>query len=171
MIAEYLCVPERTVLFGARADWPEPRAEPVPLDYAALRRFTAATFRTPGGVRMMMQDRGDGGIGEWHGFAPLLAPLAAWTDPDDVIYLVPFSLLHDLPLHTLPLGGAPLLERNTVCYAPAAAVLRHTLRAASTLPPCGLRPSSATHAVISRAARKRAPWPGCSAPQRRSAAT
>jgi CHAT domain-containing protein len=128
VIAEYLCTPERTVLFGARADWAEPRAEPVPLDYAALRRFTAATFRTPGGVRMMMQDRGDGGIGEWHGFAPVLAPLAAWTDPDDVIYLVPFGLLHDLPLHTLPIGGVPLLERNPVCYAPAAAVLRHTLR-------------------------------------------
>ena len=138
VIAEYFCAPERTVLFGARADWPEPRAEPVPLDYAALRRFTAATFRTPGGVRMMMQDRGDGGIGEWHGFAPMLAPLAAWTAPDDVIYLVPFGLLHDLPLHTLPLGGVPLLERNPVCYAPAAAVLRHTLRGGGpAAAPCG----------------------------------
>jgi hypothetical protein len=137
VIAEYLCSPERTVLFGARADWPEPCAETVPLDYAALHRFAATTFRMHGGVRMMMEDRGDGGIGEWHGFAPLLAPLASWTDPDDVIYLVPFGLLHDLPLHTLPLGGMPLLQRNPVCYAPAAAVLRHTLR--------GVGPTAALH--------------------------
>ena len=128
VVAEYLCTPERTLLFGARADWPGPRIEPVSLDHAALRRFAAATFRSPGGVRMMMQDRSDGGIGEWHRFAPLLEPLGAWSDPEDVVYLVPHGILHDVPLHALPLDGAPLIERNPVCYVPAAAVLRHTLR-------------------------------------------
>jgi tetratricopeptide (TPR) repeat protein len=127
VVAEYLCTPEQTVLFGARADWTQPKVEPVPLDYAALRRFSAITFRTRGGVRMMMQDRADGGLEQWHSFAALLAPLGSWTSPDDVIYLVPFGLLHDLPLHTLPVDGSPLLERNPVCYVPAAAALRHTL--------------------------------------------
>jgi tetratricopeptide (TPR) repeat protein len=127
VVAEYLCTPERTVLFGARADWTHPKVEPVPLDYPALRRFSATTFRTRGGVRMMMQDRADGGLEQWHSFAALLAPLDSWTSPDDVIYLVPFGLLHDLPLHTLPVAGSPLLERNPVCYVPAAAALRHTL--------------------------------------------
>jgi tetratricopeptide (TPR) repeat protein len=128
VVAEYLCTPERTIVFGARADWEMPQAAHIPLDHAALRRFAAVTFRTPGGVRMMMQDRADGGLAEWHRFAPLLAPLADWADPDDVVYLIPYGALHDLPLHTLPVGGQPLLERNPVCYVPAAAVLRHTLR-------------------------------------------
>jgi hypothetical protein len=128
VVAEYLCTPERTVVFGARADWDRPRVEYVPLDYAALRKFAAGTFRQPGGVRMMMEDRGDGGLREWHRFAPLLAPLADWADHDDIVYLVPYGLLHDLPLHTLPISGEPLLERNPVCYIPAASVLRHTLR-------------------------------------------
>lgn len=126
VVAEYLCAPERTLLFGARADWAEPRVRPVRLDYAALRRFAASTFRAPGGVSMM-RDLMDGGMAAWHMFAPLLAPLADWSEPDDVIYLVPHGLLHDLPLHTLPLQGVPLIERNPVCYVPASAVLRHTL--------------------------------------------
>jgi hypothetical protein len=146
VVAEYLCTPERTLLLGARADWPVPRAEPVRLDHARLRRFAAGTFRQPGGVRMMMADRGDGGLPEWHQFASLLAPLISWTDPDDVVYLVPHGILHDLPLHTLPLAGVPLLERNPVCYVPAAAVLRHTLRGGE--PADGLAAPSLTAAVF-----------------------
>ncbi len=127
VLAAYLCTPERTLVFGARTDWDAPRTTDIQLDYPALKQFASMTFRQPGGVRMMMEDRGDGGLREWHRFAPLIEPLADWSGKDDVIYLVPYGLLHDLPLHTLPLGGEPLLERNAVCYAPAAAVLRHTL--------------------------------------------
>jgi hypothetical protein len=123
VVAEYFCTPERTVVFAARADWDEPRAAHLPLDYAALQRFAAGTFRQPGGVRMMMEDLADGGLGAWHQFAGLLRPLADWAARDDIIYLVPYGILHGLPLHTLPLDGAPLLDRNPVCYAPAAAVL------------------------------------------------
>ena len=128
VVAEYLCTPQRTMVFGARADWDAPQVQCVPLDQAALRQFTAATFRQPGGVRMMMEDLGPAGLRQWDRFAPLLAPLADWAEPDDIVYLVPYGVLHDLPLHTLPISGEPLLERNPVCYVPAAAVLRHTLR-------------------------------------------
>ena len=127
VVAQYLCTPTRTVLFIARADQPSPQVAYIPLDHAALRSFAASYFRTPGGVRMMQEDLADGGKAAWHRFAPLLAPLATWSDPGDVIYLVPHGILHDLPLHTLPLDGMPLIERNPVCYLPAAAVLRHTL--------------------------------------------
>jgi hypothetical protein len=127
ILAGYACTPERTLLFGARADWDAPRTAMIPLDHARLGRFAADTFRAPGGARAMLRLPG-GGLPAWHEFAALLAPLAAWTEPGDVVYLVPHGVLHDLPLHTLPLGGAPLIERNPVCYVPAAAVLRHTLR-------------------------------------------
>ena len=128
VVAEYLCTPQRTMVFGARADWDAPRQAQVSLDHGALRRYAAATFRRPGGVRMMMEDLGSAGPRQWNRFAPLLAPLAEWAAPGDVIYLVPYGELHDLPLHTLTLEGEPLIERNPVCYAPASAVLRHTLR-------------------------------------------
>lgn len=133
IVAGYACTPEQTLLFGARADWDTPRTALIPLDHAKLRRFAADTFRSPGGVRAMMELPG-GGLPAWHEFAALLEPLAAWAEPDDVVYLVPHGILHDLPLHTLPLAGMPLIERNPVCYVPAAAVLRHTLTGAAGQP-------------------------------------
>jgi hypothetical protein len=130
IVAGYACTPEQTLLFGARADWDDPRTVLIPVDHGQLRRFAADTFRAPGGARAMLELPG-GGLSAWHEFAALLAPLEAWADPGDVVYLVPHGILHDLPLHTLPIGGAPLIERNPVCYVPAAAVLRHTLRGAA----------------------------------------
>jgi CHAT domain-containing protein len=52
-----------------------------------------------------------------------VAPLAEWAAPGDVVHLVPHGALHDLPLHTLPVAGEPLLLRNPVCYGPSSAVL------------------------------------------------
>ena len=129
VVAQFLCTPRRTLLFIARSDDDEPHVETVALNHAALKSFAATTFRTASGVRMMQQDFADGGVAAWHRFATLTAPLSQWSNPEDVIYLVPHGILHDLPLHTLPVDGMPLIERNPVCYVPAAAVLRHTLGA------------------------------------------
>ena len=148
VVAEYLCTPERTLLFGARSDWAAPQVAPIPLDHAALRRFAGSVFRAPGGVRMLMQDLGDGGTAAWQEFSALLAPLAAWSDPDDVIYLVPHAILHDLPLHALCADGVPLIERNPVCYVPAAAVLQHALLGRGPAPQLADDPASAEAAVF-----------------------
>jgi hypothetical protein len=123
VVAEYRCTPRETLLFGLRADWAAPKVESVPLDHARLSRYAAQYFRRPGGVRMMMQDLADGGERDWHSFAALVAPLADWARPGDIVYVVPHAILHDLPLHTLPVAGVPLLLRNPVCYSPSSAVL------------------------------------------------
>ncbi|KPI05282.1 CHAT domain containing protein [Actinobacteria bacterium OK074] len=123
LIAEYRCTERETLLFGLRADWPLPRVATVPLDHARLVRYAAQYFRRPGGVRLMMEDLADGGARDWHAFATLVAPLADWSAPGDLVYLVPHGTLHDLPLHTLPVDGEPLLLRNPVGYSPSSAVL------------------------------------------------
>lgn len=123
VVAEYRCTPRETLLFGLRSDWEAPRVVAVPLDHERLDRFAALYFHRPGGTRLMMQDLADGGMRDWHSFASLVAPLAEWTSPGDVVYLVPHGILQDLPLHTLPVDGEPLLLRNPVSYSPSAAVL------------------------------------------------
>lgn len=127
VVAQWAATPGRTLLFGMRADWSEPRVERVEVDGEALDAFARTHYRTPGAVRMLMADHGARGEEYWARFAPLVAPLAAWTGPDDVVCLVPHGPLHDLPLHVLPVDGVPLGLRNPVFYAPAAALLRHTL--------------------------------------------
>nr|WP_231873466.1 CHAT domain-containing protein [Kitasatospora sp. SID7827] len=64
----------------------------------------------------------------WAAFAVLVEPLAEWTEPDDVVVLVPHGSLHDLPLHTLPVAGVPLLLRNPVVQLPSSSVLVDLLR-------------------------------------------
>ncbi|MEU5524952.1 CHAT domain-containing protein [Streptomyces sp. NPDC047860] len=123
ILTEYRCTPRETLLFGLRSDWEAPRVAAVSLDHERLDRFAALYFRRPGGTRLMMQDLADGGTRDWHSFTSLVAPLAEWTSPGDVIHLVPHGILQDLPLHTLPVDGEPLLLRNPVSYSPSAAVL------------------------------------------------
>jgi hypothetical protein len=130
VVAEYACTGQGIALFAVRAGWGAPRVAQIAIDQVRLQRFAAATFRAPGGFQAM-RELPDGGRSAWLEFAPLIAPLTAWTEPDDVVYLVPHGMLHDLPLHALDAGGVPLIERNPVCYVPAASVLRHTLPSAA----------------------------------------
>lgn len=52
----------------------------------------------------------------WTRYSSLIAPLADWTKKGDLIYIVPYSFLHDLPFHALLVDGQPLIMRNPVCY-------------------------------------------------------
>ncbi|MEU6237669.1 hypothetical protein, partial [Kitasatospora sp. NPDC047058] len=122
LLVQYRCVPAGTLVYGLRSDWDEPRLAAVPLRYSELTEQARMWFQVPGGVRMMMEDC-DGDVSDWHRLAPLVAPLAEWADPGDLVHLLPHGVLHELPLHTLPVDGIPLLLRNPVCYAPSAAVL------------------------------------------------
>jgi hypothetical protein len=132
VVAQYYAGPGAMLLFGMAADWQVPRMERIPIDPAELSMFANDTFRTSGGVRMMMQDSVDGGLTDWYRFAPLVTPLVGWAGRDDVVYLVPHGALHDLQLHTLPVGDEPLGLRNPVAYAPSLSVLLHTLGRPST---------------------------------------
>lgn len=54
---------------------------------------------------------------------PLIAPLAGLAKRGDHIVLCPSGTMQRIPLHTIPLGGHPLIARNSVSYAPSAAVV------------------------------------------------
>ncbi|MBX9363926.1 CHAT domain-containing protein [Streptomyces sp. WAC04114] len=63
-------------------------------------------------------------------FASLLAPVLRWSEPADIICLVPHGPLHQVPLGALDidLGDGtvgPLITRNPVVYLPSASTLRH----------------------------------------------
>ena len=124
LLAEYAAVDGSLLLFGVRADWAEPEIAVVDVDWHELRLFTEGSFGSEGSVRNLveleLQDM-------WHSYDRLIAPLAAWTDPGDVICLVPHGSLHYLPLHSLRVDGRYLIERNAVTYSPSAAVLQHCL--------------------------------------------
>ncbi|MFI6322813.1 CHAT domain-containing protein [Nonomuraea sp. NPDC050556] len=120
VMVEFFTMTDEVVLFKVTADDTEPEVVRLPLDQAALRRFVLTTFGHAGGVREMVSM----GLEDlWHAHDNLVEPLSRWTDPDDLVILVPHGLLHYLPLHALRVDGGHLIDRNPVSYAPSASVL------------------------------------------------
>ncbi|WP_231949541.1 CHAT domain-containing protein [Alloactinosynnema sp. L-07] len=120
VLVEYAFLGRELVVFGVRADWERPRVAVVPVDRAELASFVESHFGSGDQVRDMV-DLGMEDV--WLGHAALVAPIAAWAEPGDVVYLVPHNLLHYLPLHALPVDGTPLIERNPVVYSPSTSIL------------------------------------------------
>ena len=120
VLIEYFLCGDRLAVFAIRAD-AEVQATLLDVDHAELRRFTLANFGTASRVRDLIVS----GLDElWHSFDPLVAPVAEWSRPGDVVVFVPHGVMHYLPLHTLRIGGEALIRRNPVSYAPSASVLR-----------------------------------------------
>lgn len=66
---------------------------------------------------------------------PLVAPLATYTEPGQVLVLCPTRALHRIPLHALKVDGRLLIERNPVVYCQSLSVLRLCQMAATTTSP------------------------------------
>jgi tetratricopeptide (TPR) repeat protein len=126
VIAEWYCTKDSAVLFGMRADWDAPRSAPIPLNHGSFSNFINTWFRSPGGVSRL-KNVGASGERAWNKFEALLTPLADWSEPGDVVCLIPHNVLHDLPLHTLKVGGNRLIDRNTVTFAPSLSALHHLM--------------------------------------------
>jgi CHAT domain len=121
---------QRIEIIVSRADWEQPRTATIDASPRDLLNFAESCFSSPGSSRSTLRSflKDAGGDDQWQEhFASLLAPLAEWTAPGDIIGLIPNGPLHALPLHALHLEGIPLAERNAVFYAPSAAVLLYCM--------------------------------------------
>lgn len=55
----------------------------------------------------------------------LVKPLENFTEPSEVLVLVPTQSLHRVPLHALVVGGQLLIERNPIVYSQSLTLLKH----------------------------------------------
>ncbi|MCX7791472.1 MAG: CHAT domain-containing protein [Chloroflexaceae bacterium] len=119
ILASYAVSPGAIHLFVLRSDMEEPELFSEPLD-DNLRRFVRTNF---GSARRVSSLLHGSSVRLWYDYNWLIAPLATYAAPGDLIYLAPSGILRDVPLHTLHLAGMPLGLRNTVVYVPAAGLL------------------------------------------------
>ncbi|MEU3457275.1 CHAT domain-containing protein [Micromonospora sp. NPDC006766] len=110
---------ELMLLLVGRADLAVPASIPIRLPKGLLAtvstRLAGDKLRPEAVARTSWQDE----------LAPLVAPIADWTDPGDVAWIVPHGQLHPVPMHALTLGDAPVLQRNPVCYTPSASTMSY----------------------------------------------
>ena len=119
LLAEYFMSGDLTLLFLVRADYEQPAIEAIDLSEQAALRFAAESFAGGRSARSVdldaLQER----------FGPLVAPVADHCDEGNIVWFVPHGPLHYLPLHALTVDGRYLIERNPVCYAPSASVMKY----------------------------------------------
>lgn len=132
VVVQYFCMPNLTLAFGIRSDWQEPQIMVISLDYYALKAVAQSLFHKPEDVRTLAENQKERFLDEmksqkitesdfennWQQFTGLIAPIKDWTEPDDLICLIPHGLLHDLPLHTLKAeSNQYFIERNPIFYS------------------------------------------------------
>ncbi|HJZ80542.1 MAG TPA: CHAT domain-containing protein [Pyrinomonadaceae bacterium] len=121
VLVEYFVSGDDALIFGVRADFPEPQLVIRKLDYDEMRRTVVMNFGAHNQALDLFRETPE----LWHRYDDLIAPVADWAAPDDIVYLVPHGLLHYLPLHALKICGQYLIERNPVIYSPSASLLRY----------------------------------------------
>ncbi|MFI6002103.1 CHAT domain-containing protein [Streptomyces sp. NPDC051366] len=125
VLTEYFAIGDSLVAFVMRPEFDHPEVVELPLG----RRHVAALVRdsvvAPG-----PDGRPLGAAEEWAETAgTLVEPALRFSRPGEILWFVGHDVLHLLPLHAAPLpGGEWLLDRNPVCYAPSATVMRHCRR-------------------------------------------
>ncbi|MEV5408113.1 CHAT domain-containing protein [Thermopolyspora sp. NPDC052614] len=120
VLAEYYVTDHETYVFGVTAEAPEPQVVKVEVTRAELRELAAEARAT-----LSRERAGLAGHLADERLVRLLSPVIAWAEPGDVVYLVPHDALHLLPLHAVPVGGEPLIDRNPIVLVPSASVLRY----------------------------------------------
>ena len=116
VLVEFYVTESRVLLIKVAADGTEPVVAAAEVSREQLRAAADDLRRDHRGVAALLEDPR---------LVALMAPLADWTEPEDLVYLVPHDVLHVLPLHALPVAGRPLAERNPVAMAPSTSVLRY----------------------------------------------
>ncbi|HZI86050.1 MAG TPA: CHAT domain-containing protein, partial [Pyrinomonadaceae bacterium] len=131
ILAEYFMTNEAVLLFIVRDDFGEPEVLTIDRKPAEIEEFVTRNFQadtdsegrvlksTGEKVRRLDEDA-------FHDFfAPFVAPLVARSDEGDLIWLVPYDVLHYLPLHAVRVNDRYLIERNPVTYTPSASIMKY----------------------------------------------
>jgi CHAT domain-containing protein len=136
VLAEYFITREETLLFLLRNDFDEPVAVDIPVSLAQLQEFVAAHFHEDhdesGKVTSTIGDKvnnlDETAFQEF--FSPFVEPLLSKsphgdtvTEAGDIVWIVPHSVLHYIPLHAVKIDGVYLAGRNPICYTPSASVM------------------------------------------------
>jgi CHAT domain-containing protein len=126
VLIEYFITKDEAFIFIVSSRDKELHIESVPLSEQELKRYVEVFERE-------MVDY-DGAIGDaWLDLSSyLIEPIGKYLSEDDLIYFVPYGLLHYIPMHALELNGEPLIKKHPVAYSPSASLLQFSRKKGSS---------------------------------------
>ncbi|NER12892.1 CHAT domain-containing protein [Leptobacterium flavescens] len=104
---------DRLYAFGINSDNSEPLLFEISISVPDLRE-EILTFSQKMSMARFKDFRPEESF--WTQFSALIEPLETWTKPGDIICIIPYGILQNLPFHALLLDKKPLIMRNPVFY-------------------------------------------------------
>ena len=123
-LVEFFVLDNEIAVFIMNSNWIAPQVIRIPItSHRIFQRYIASYYseilqRTPN--RNSRHDWLD--LGE-----EILAPLMELLRNVNLVYFIPHSWMHLVPLHALSVNGKPFIAHKAVAYAPSAAALSRTL--------------------------------------------
>jgi CHAT domain-containing protein/Tfp pilus assembly protein PilF len=120
VLIEYFITKDKIFIFIVSPKDKELHIETVPISQEKLslyiENYRRSVVRYPD-----FKDISD----SWLGLSTyLIDPISQYLTEGDLIYFIPYGLLHYLPLHALDLNGEPLIKHHPVAYLPSASLIR-----------------------------------------------
>ncbi|MFD5469540.1 CHAT domain-containing protein [Streptomyces sp. NPDC127105] len=127
LLVEYLVMDEEILVFFLRAGDTAPQMDRIDMQEPELLELVEQLLppRTGGTSRPLSSS-------VLEHLAPLVEPVVRHSRPGDLLWVVPHRVLHQVPLHAVPVDGVPLLRTRSFCYTPSAAVLSRCQKARDT---------------------------------------
>jgi len=120
VLAEYFVTRDKTFIFVLSSREKKLHAVSVPLPAEKLGLYIDNYWKETA-HHPELRDIGD----TWLGLSGyLIEPVSSYFTEGDLIYFVPYGLLHYLPIHALELRGEPLIRRHPIAYSPSASLMR-----------------------------------------------
>lgn len=113
-LLEYYIIRKKVIIFVISSKTDQLHTEIVPLPIGFLEQYIGDYWKGRVGYRDLREDIS--------GY--FIEPISEFLGPFDLIYFVPFGLLHYFPLHALILDGEPLIKRHPVAYLPSSSLFQ-----------------------------------------------
>jgi len=120
VLIEYYITRDKTFIFVLSSREKKLHVAPIPVSAEKLGLYIDNYWREAA-HHLELKDIGD----TWLGLSGyLIEPISQYLTEGDLIYFVPYGLLHYLPMHALELRGEPLIRRHPIAYSPSASLMR-----------------------------------------------
>jgi len=121
VLIEYFIADEKIVIFIINSKNKNIYTETVPISIDMLFSYVESYWKSV--VKYLEYNDADNNwldLGQY-----LISPIKKYISKNDLIYIVPYGILHYLPLHALEINGEPLIKNNPVIYLPSASLIKY----------------------------------------------
>jgi tetratricopeptide (TPR) repeat protein len=119
LLVEYMAHDDQLLIFGARSDRVDSELRLLSVRLSDVERDIREGIADPTKLDSVLARPS---------IRACALPIVEWSNPGDLVCIVPAGPLFYIPLHAVPVSPDPLIARNPIFYTPSATILRSCIR-------------------------------------------